>query len=287
MSMEFSNVTILGSGLLGGSLAMALDQQHPSARVRLWARRQETVDQAISKGIEGATTDLKDAVKDAELLILAIPVGAMASLVEQAIQAGLPSSCIISDVGSVKQGPHDSISEVIANTPYTFIGSHPMAGSEQGGIETASAELFSGAACLMTNDNHAPDDAAFALEAFWQKVGCYTKWTDAQSHDLLVAKISHLPHIVAAATAMVCLQSPKDGVFGGGGLRDTTRIAAGNPDMWAEILTQNRKAITQPLKETILQLQNALSLLESGNQDATRQWLAEAKDLRDVLNQKP
>ncbi len=266
---------------------MALDQQQPTCTVRLWARRPETVEQAIANAIEGATANLEEAVQNTDLLVLAVPVGAMADLVKSAISAGLPKDCLITDVGSVKQAPHTSISEVISNTSLTFIGSHPMAGSEQNGIQASSTTLFQGAACLLTNDNKAPEEATAKLEAFWQEVGCHTKWVSASAHDELVANISHLPHIVAAAAALVCLKSPNDGRYGGGGLRDTTRIAAGNPDMWAEILTQNREAITQPLSETIENLKQILSLLESGDQDAARQWLASAKDLRDALNQNP
>lgn len=284
MSQDFSKVTIIGGGLLGGSLAMALARLDQAPQVRLWSRRPETTAQAKALGIEHATSDLAEAVADAELLVLAVPVGHMAELVLAAIDAGLPASCLITDVGSVKQKPHLALRECLANQSQCFIGSHPMAGSEQGGIQSAAANLFHGAACLMTNDEGVAETSALALERFWQQVGCHTKWMSAEDHDALVARISHLPHIIAAAAARVCLASPQDGAFGGGGLRDTTRVAAGNPTMWTEILSENRDAIRGPLRQTIGELNAILANLESTDQEATRQWLVTAKDRRDHLN---
>jgi prephenate dehydrogenase len=253
-------------------------------RVRLWARRQETVDAARDAGISGATTDLADAVAAADLIVLAVPVGSMAALVSQALDAGLPTGCLITDVGSVKRAPHQSIPPLLAGRGIDFIGSHPMAGSEQNGLAAASGDLFRNAACLLTNDEQVPATRAEALERFWQSVGCRTTWMGAADHDGLVARISHLPHIVAASAARVCLNNPEDGRFGGGGLRDTTRVAGGNPEMWAEILTENREALLRPLRQTLADLSEILAHLESGDQEAARQWLAAAKQQRDTLN---
>ncbi len=284
MSADFSTITILGGGLLGGSLAMALSARENPPLVRLWARRGETAATARDLGITGATTDLSAAVAGADLLVLAVPVGSMDALVSQAIAAGLPPGCLITDVGSVKSVPHQTIRATIAGQPFHFIGSHPMAGSEQGGVAAASPDLFQNAACLLTNDEQAPQPLADSLERFWQRVGCRTTWTDAAHHDQLVARISHLPHIVAASAARVCLQNPADGSFGGGGLRDTTRVAAGHTAMWAEILTENRAALLGPLRETLADLTDFLAILESADQEAARQWLVTAKDRRDTLN---
>jgi prephenate dehydrogenase len=284
MSADFSNITILGGGLLGGSLALALVRQSEGSQVRLWARKPETVDAAQQLGISAATADLVEAVQGAELVILAVPVGSMPGLVASAVAAGLPAGCLVTDVGSVKRAPHLGIPPLLAGTGARFIGSHPMAGSEQGGIAAASAELFSNAACLLTNDENAPAEICAALERFWKNVGCRTSWMSASNHDELVARISHLPHVVAASAARVCLRDPSEGRFGGGGLRDTTRVASGNVEMWAEILSENREAISGPLRETIADLTEILTLLEQGDQEATRQWLATAKHQRDFLN---
>lgn len=282
MNADFPNITILGGGLLGGSLAMALGGNHP--QVRLWARRQETAQAAREIGISGATADLADAVKKPDLLVLAVPVGSMPALVSQAIDAGLPAGCLVTDVGSVKAAPHREIPPLLSGTGIDFIGSHPMAGSEQNGLEAASADLFQNAACLLTNDENVAIARAQALERFWQGVGCRTSWMSASAHDELVARISHLPHIVAAGAALVCLKNPEDGRFGGGGLRDTTRVACGNPEMWAEILMENRSALLDPLRETLSGLSEILSHLETGDRQAVHDWLHAAKQLRDPLN---
>jgi prephenate dehydrogenase len=284
MSADFPNITILGGGLLGGSLALALGELENPPAVRLWARREATAEDARKLGIAHATSDLADAVAQADLLVLAVPVGIMADLVAAAIAAGLPDTCLITDVGSVKRVPHETIQPLLEGRGIGFIGSHPMAGSERNGLSAVSANLFQNAACLLTNDGNVSREKADALEHFWKHIGCRTTWMSAAKHDELVARISHLPHIVAAGAARVCLVDPAEGGFGGGGLRDTTRVASGNPEMWAEILTENRAALVGPLREIIAELGEFLTLLESADQEAARQWLAVAKDRRDPLN---
>ena len=284
MNADFPNITILGGGLLGGSLALALGGLEKPLAVRLWARRQETAEAARELGITHATSDLAEAIGKSDLLVLAVPVGIMAPLVSQALAAGLPAGCLITDVGSVKRVPHETLRPMLGGLEVDFIGSHPMAGSERNGLSAVSANLFQNAACLLTNDEDVPREKADALERFWRSVGCRTTWLSALEHDELVARISHLPHVVAASAARVCLVEPSKGAFGGGGLRDTTRVAAGNPEMWAEILTENRAALVGPLRETIADLGRFLSLLEGADQEAARQWLATAKDRRERFN---
>lgn len=284
MSADFPNITILGGGLLGGSLALALAGLDSPPKVRLWARRKETVEEALQLGIPGATADLGEAVREADLVILCVPVGSMPALVSMALDAGLPEGCVITDVGSVKRAPHQTIPPLLAGRGIEFIGSHPMAGSERNGLAAITADLFANAACLLTNDENAAPAKTAAVERFWKSVGCRTSWMAAAIHDELVARISHLPHIVAASAARVCLRDANEGRFGGGGLRDTTRVASGNADMWAEIVTENREAIVEPLREMIADLGEILASLERGDQDAARQWLTTAKHQRDQLN---
>ncbi len=284
MKTDFPNITILGAGLLGGSLALALTELESPPNVRLWARKQETAAAATKLGIIRATADLTEAVASTDLLILAVPVGAMAALVQEAIDVGLPDGCLITDVGSVKQVVHLKISPLLEGRDICFIGSHPMAGSERNGLAAITADLFQNAACLLTNDNAAPTQRAAALERFWKHIGCRTSWMSAAVHDELVARISHLPHIIAASAARVCLKEPSEGKFGGGGLRDTTRVAAGNPTMWAEIALENRGALASLLHESIADLREILASLENADQEQVHQWLATAKQRRDPLN---
>ncbi len=280
MNEMFRKTSVLGGGLLGGSLALALQGKTNTC---LWFRKPNAVEPAREAGISHATSDLAEAVAGAKLLILAVPVGAMPALLEAAVEAGLPSDCLVTDVGSVKAAPHASLAPVLAKSGNPFIGSHPMAGSEQNGLVAARPDLFDNAACLLTNDSGASDPLCERLEFFWQSLGCRVHWFAATEHDELVARISHLPHVTAAATSLVSLKRTEMGLFGGGGLRDTTRVAGGNPEMWAEILTENRAAIIPALRETITELREILASLEKPDQEHTRHWLAGAKRLRDTL----
>lgn len=284
MNSDFPSIAILGGGLLGGSLALALGGLENPPCVRLWARKPETVEEAHAIGIPGATADLATAIDSARLIVLAVPVGAMADLVEKVLEIGIPGGCLITDVGSVKRGPHRSIPPLLVGTGHFFIGSHPMAGSERNGLSAVSASLFHNAACLLTNDECSPAPLAAALENFWKSIGCRTAWMSAAIHDSLVARISHLPHVLAASAARICLKDHQEGRFGGGGLRDTTRVAAGNPSMWAEIVMENREAIIAPLRESIADLQEILGHLENDDQEQAQTWLLTAKQRRDPMN---
>lgn len=281
MSQPFQKIGILGGGLLGGSAALALRE---NTDVRLWFRKPEAVDAAQLSGLDFATGDLKDAVAETDLLILAVPVGAMPALLTAAMAAGLPKVCLVTDVGSVKVAPHRDLAPILAQSGNPFIGSHPMAGSERNGLAAARVDLFQNAACLLTNDSSAPPDLCTALEDFWKSLGCRTKWLGAAEHDRLVARISHLPHVTAAATAFGALSADAgSGHLSGGGLRDTTRVAGGNPEMWAEILLENRGEVARSVRETIAKLDEFLVALDGANQEELRSLLAEAKSLRDTL----
>ncbi len=278
--MEFRKVAVLGGGLLGGSIALAL---RGKIDCRLWFRSEDSAENARAIGFSEASSELSEAVRGADLLILAVPVGAMGDLATQAISAGLKKGCVVTDVGSVKQVPHEVLGKTLGSEGYPFVGSHPMAGSEQNGITSAQLGLMDGAACLLTNDSAASADVCSAVENFWSAIGCRCSWMKAAAHDDLVGRISHLPHAMAAATALIALQDPKLGDFAGGGLRDTTRVAGGNPDMWAEILIKNRKALIPLLQESIEEMREVLASLELADQERARVWLERAKTRRDAL----
>jgi prephenate dehydrogenase len=275
----FSHITVLGGGLLGGSIALSPTL---SGRVRIWSRREEVTHAAQARGMQ-ATSDLSEAVRDSQLLILCVPVGRMAELLQRAVDAGLPQSCIITDVGSVKRLPHETLRPVVQKHGLRFIGSHPMAGGEKGGIEHARSDLFDGAACLLTNEEQQPESLCQAIEHFWQELGCQTSWTSAAEHDAIVARVSHFPHVLASVGAMIGLEKPEWGAFSGGGLRDTTRVAAGNPPMWTEILLENRDLVVDLLQQASDDLLVLSRMLNNQQVDAVEAWLTEAKRRRDDL----
>ena len=273
-AMEFEKVAILGGGLLGGSLALALRDR---TGVALWGRRAETVDEARARGVDGATNDLDEAVDGADLVVLSVPVGAMPDLVERSLEAGLRADALVTDVGSVKRAVHGSLGPMLKEAGVAFIGGHPMAGSEERGMAAAREDLFSGSACLLTDDEAVGDPLAGKLERFWAGLGCRVSWTDAAAHDELVARISHFPHAMAAATALVGLTEPDAARFGGGGLRDTTRVASGDPAMWAEIFMENREALAGAVAGALGELGEMLAMLRGGDHEAVRAWLERAR----------
>ncbi|MEM9236008.1 MAG: prephenate dehydrogenase/arogenate dehydrogenase family protein [Verrucomicrobiota bacterium] len=269
---EFRKIAILGGGLLGGSMALALAGRR---EVALWARRDASVAEARAAGITGATGDLAKALEGAELVVLCVPVGAMAGLVEQAIEVGLNEGCLITDVGSVKRVVHQELA-MLRERGIPFIGGHPMAGSERCGIDASRSDLFDGATCFLTDEDGVGDPEASLLAGFWEDLNCRVSWIKAEEHDQLVARISHFPHLMAAATALVSLKNPDEAAFGGGGLRDTTRVAGGDPGMWAEIVMENREAIAASVSESIEQMKALEDALESGDQNVIHQWLERA-----------
>ncbi len=276
-------LAVLGSGLLGGSMALATQNRRSDLSVSLWGRREEVVAEAKKLGIEQATTNLEEAVEGADLIVLCTPVGAMLGVLESVIDKVSLEGVIVTDVGSVKLTPRNALEEVTKASGAKYIGSHPMAGSEQAGVSAAREDLFEGAACVITNDFAYDDADVSALREFWESLGCRCFLTSSEDHDRVMARISHLPHILASVGALVGLNHPDDGKFAGNGMRDTTRVASGHPEMWAEILLRNRDSLKAPIEESVGHLREILALLENSDEEGLVKLLSDAKILRDQL----
>lgn len=274
---EFRRIGILGPGLLGGSIALGMEKLHPKVGVRMWARSAERVSEIAAQGFSHATTDFDLVVGDAELIILAVPVGAMPGLAERLIAAGVGGDQFVTDVGSVKALPHETVGVPLKEAGIRFVGSHPMAGSDQSGFSAASSDLFEGAPCILTNDGGLPDDDVNRLVAFWSGLGARAAVMTGEEHDHLVARISHVPHVMAAICALVALEKEEDGHFAGGGLRDTSRVAGGDPAMWREILSENKAAVAGPLRQGAELMQRLADLIEGGKEEALEAVLEEAQ----------
>jgi prephenate dehydrogenase len=283
---DFSTVAILGPGLLGGSIALAL--QRLGVAIRLWVRRPEAVDSLLAHGfsLDQATTSLTRAISEADLVILCCPVGAMPGLVDSMAQTGaVRPGCVVTDVGSVKAAVVSGLTPKVAALDAIFIGSHPMAGSENAGIAHAREDLLAGAPCLLTPLPSTPPDALRRLEAFWGSLGMRISVLAPDEHDLALARISHLPHAAAAALTLASLRPrPADGALCGNGLRDSTRIAKGGAAMWSEILLENRAALLDPLRNLQVILGELLVFLENRDQEGLAEFLREAKELREQLD---
>jgi prephenate dehydrogenase len=158
-----------------------------------------------------------------------------------------------------------------------------MAGSERSGFKAAHPDLFEGAPCILTNENELPDEEVNRLVGFWAGLGAQSAIMSAAEHDRLVARISHVPHVLAVVCALVALENEEDGKFAGRGLRDTSRVAGGDPLMWAEILMENRHQIVPPLRESARVLERLAELLEGGKEDALTAVLEEGQERRQRL----
>jgi prephenate dehydrogenase len=279
--MTFSRLAIIGPGLLGGSMAMAVRSRQPATRISIWARRKEAVDEITARGIaDVASTDLQQVVDGADMVVFCVPIGAMAPIAEQ-IAPMLSMDALVTDVGSVKEPVVESLSRIFKGRA-RFVGSHPMAGSEQTGIEAAQACLFEGAVCIITPGGDSDPADVEAVKRFWELIGGVARVLDPAAHDEMVALVSHLPHIAAAALVnLVCAQNANALNFCGPGFRDTTRVASGSPGMWTEILGGNRVQVKKSLEVMIDQLREVVSMMDD---DAKMQrFLAEAKERRDSL----
>ncbi len=272
-------ITLYGPGLLGGSLALAIQEQFPETKLRLWARRAEAENGIRARGIDAEFfTDPTAAASGASLIILCTPVESMAALAQQIAMADLPADCLITDVGSVKGQVVSQLEPILGKH---FIGSHPMAGSEKTGIEVARANLFVNAACLLTP--RAGADAT-RLRHFWETLGCRVLEMSPEEHDVKVARISHLPHMMAAITTLAALRSDPGAVSCvAGGFRDSTRIASGDPSLWTGIALANRPALTAQLRVASAALTELLESLDKPDEAALHRFLAEAKALRDSV----
>ena len=281
---EFRRIAVLGPGVLGGSVALAVSKHHPEKSIALWGRNPERVAEIRATGFEQVTDDLALAVDNAELIILAVPVGALRSLGEKLVALGLRPGTCITDVGSVKVNPHESLGELMEQHGSCFIGSHPMAGSERTGFGAADADLFADAPCILTNDNQQPSSHLDRLGAFWTGLGARSAVMGASEHDRLVARISHLPHILSSVCALVALRNQEDGRFAGQGLRDTSRVAAGDPAMWVEILLENRHQMAEPLLESASALKDLADSLAAGDAEAILKVLEDGQTRRHTLD---
>jgi len=282
--MHWKRVAIVGVGLLGGSLGLALKQRRLAETVIGFVRRAASVRECERLGaVDRATRDLEQAVQGADLVVLCTPIAQMRSLVEQMLPA-LSKGAIITDVGSVKDPLVRELEPLAASAAAHFIGSHPMAGAEKMGVAAARADLFTGAACVVTPTRKSNPVALRKVERLWQSIGGRLLRLAPAAHDELVSRTSHLPHVVAAELANFVLspEHPKEQPsLCANGFRDTTRIASGSPEMWRDIALANRKNLGRVLGVFIEDLQEFQLALEREDAGAIEEFFAHAKERRD------
>lgn len=280
----FEQITILGPGLLGASLAMAVKEKGLAKSVHAWSRRAETRAKCIQTDWCDAVFETPAAaVAGSDFVVLCTPVETIVPIIEQ-ISATLKPNALITDVGSTKSLICRNASTALTGSS-VFIGSHPMAGSENSGMEHARGDLFEGAACLITPLPDAAEAEITRLMSFWETLGMRLATVSPEKHDEIVANISHLPHLLASTLcSLLASKDPDWRHFSGGGLRDTTRVAAGDPQLWKQILEQNREEVLRSIdafESELHQLKTALLNKESHQLIAI---LERGKKYRDQLS---
>lgn len=265
-------LALIGTGMIGGSLALALKLKRAGAATRVvgFDARPEAAARARTLGIVDETAaTAAEAVRGAEVVVLAVPVGATAVALD-AIAPELDDDALVTDVGSVK-APVLAAATARLRRPERFVGAHPLAGTERSGPEAASASLFDGRRCLIVPHAGAAPERVEACAALWRATGARVSIVDAEAHDRAMAWVSHLPHAVAFALAgAVGEVAAVEGLGGlhGGGFVDTTRIAASDPTMWRDVFRENRTAVLASLDGFERSLATLRAAIERGDNEA-------------------
>lgn len=278
----FNKVAIIGPGLIGGSIGMALRRNKLTETVVGIGRRQESLDKALEVGaVDKATLHMEDGLDKADLVVLATPIRTFAELVPQAARLLKPEA-LLTDVASSKVQVIETMTSALHERPdVAYIPTHPMAGGERSGPLAASAHLFEGSVCIITPLTNTLADSKSLITRMWQAFGAEVVSMSPQAHDALVARISHLPHLAAAA--LLAVVDGTDMELCGKGLLDTTRVASANPDLWIDICKTNAERIQEALADYIQVLEGMADALSVGRLERLKAVLRDAKDKRDRL----
>jgi prephenate dehydrogenase len=276
-------LSILGVGLLGGSIGLAARANSIPCHITGYGHRKQTLDKALEVGaIDRACEDAGQAVTEADLVIICTPVGLFEQILRQ-ISPHLKKGAVVTDVGSTKRSIVRLAGKLLGRG-VEFVGSHPMAGSEKRSVEFAKADLFANALCILTPTAKTDPQAVEKVEEFWKSLGMrLTRMTPTQ-HDRYLADISHLPH--AAAAALVMMQTDAALMLAGKGFLDTTRIAGGDGALWRDIFLDNRDNLKSAIRRLIRNLEGLSGLLEDDKSEKLRQWLDQSAGRRQALLQK-
>jgi len=277
-------LTIVGVGLLGGSVAKAVRSGGLAREIVGVGRDEARLGTALRDGaLDRVTTDLEAGVRDADFVLLAVPVLAVEALLPRVWWAA-PDGATVTDVASTKAGIVRVADQLAARRALAFVGSHPMAGSERSGYGVARADLFRAATVILTPTDRTEPRAVKAVTEFWEAMGARVSALDAPIHDQAVAAISHLPHLVACALVDgVTRFEPAALELAARGFKDTTRIAASDPDVWTEIFLANRAALATSLDAFRRALAELERCVTRGSAAELRAALARIKAAREAM----
>ena len=252
MNSTFKKVCIIGLGLIGGSIGLAMKRSKISNQIIGFARSNSTLKRAIELGLVDKVKDnLEDAVNDCDLIILATPLSTFKKLVEE-MSPFLKKDCIITDTGSAKLSVIEDLRGILPNN-VEFIPGHPIAGTEESGPDAGFAELFDNRWCILTPTEENSSNAIKLVKEFWESIGSKVEIMDPLHHDKVLAITSHIPHLIAfnivgTANNLANVTEKEVVKYSAGGFRDFTRIAASDPKMWSDIFTYNSEAVLEMLE---------------------------------------
>jgi prephenate dehydrogenase len=276
-------LTILGVGLLGGSIGLAVRSAAPDCRIVGFGHRKASLERALEIGaVDRIDLDPASSVAGSDLVILCTPVGLFGQILGQ-ISASLAPGALVTDVGSTKRSVV-RLAESHLPKGVEFVASHPIAGSEKRGVEFSQADLFRNQLCIVTPTARTNPAALDRMEQFWRLLGMRTTRLSPEDHDRILADVSHLPHLVAAA--LVAMQKDGDIEFSGKGFLDTTRIAGGDGGLWRDIFLDNADSLKAGLRRLRHQFAQVEKMLDAKSADALRDWLDAAADRRKKLLEK-
>jgi cyclohexadieny/prephenate dehydrogenase len=280
----FQRVAILGFGLIGSSLARAIAANGLAGEIVCGDISQAVCDSVIELCLAAhATTDLAAAVEEADLVVLAMPVGACGA-VAKTIAPHLKAGAIVTDVGSVKTRVIETVAPALPSH-VRFVPAHPLAGTENSGPRSGFAELFTGRWCVLTPLPGGDAGAVANIRALWEGCGAHVEEMDAEHHDRVVAIVSHLPHLIAYSIVDTATQLQDDAQaevikFSAGGFRDFTRIAASDPIMWRDIFLNNREAVLEMLQRFTEDLTNLQKAIRRGDGETLEQTFTRTRAIR-------
>jgi len=282
----WDTIAIIGVGLIGGSIGLALRERNLARRIIGIGRRASSLRNALAQGCATeTTTNIIEGVKEAELVVVCTPV---AEIARQIIEAArhFPEGGIITDAGSTKAQIVTDAENALAGhsaVRMPYVGSHPIAGSEKSGPDAAVADLFNERVVVVTPTEASAEEVVVGVEQFWQSLGARTIRMHPHEHDARLARTSHLPHLVASALAATTPGNGDSLPLTGSGWADTTRIAAGDPELWRQILLANRGATLNALADFETVLKSWRHALENMDERLLLALLEEGKRRRDAM----
>lgn len=289
--MKPRQVAVLGLGLMGSSLGLALRARGRAGRVTAYARREETRREGQRRGVADAFfDDPADAVRGADTVVLCVPILTISAVMEQC-RTGLERDAVVTDVGSTKRKLVEACAPIARSAGAWFVGSHPIAGSERHGLEAGQADLYDGATTVVTPAPGDPDAMVRRVCELWAAVGSATCVMTPEAHDRMLARTSHMPHLVAAAlVAAVARDDAPDrvGPFCGSGFRDATRIAEGSPEVWDDIVRTNMAPVLDELRACGEAIDRLRARVEAGDFESIKGFLEQARaDRRALMKRSP